>query len=139
MLVVPPRHTNVGWMLLLATVLPVIFAKSEPKSEQQRVAAAHALRDTTCSEGSGKPPPEVLKKLKQGPLQHLKRHSYTYRRKIDFELAHLRRLRALRSTALAFVGSAVVSFLIGAWTFIACLAYEQWYLAVVVGVDIYAS
>lgn len=46
MLVVPPRHTNVGWMLLLATVLPVIFAKSEPKSEQQRVAAAHALRDT---------------------------------------------------------------------------------------------
>ena len=55
------------------------------------IGAAQQLSGTV-----GTVPDELVKLLKQGPVQHLLEHAYEYRRKFDVELASIKRIKELQ-------------------------------------------
>ena len=65
--------------------------------------------------------------LKQGPATHLQQHAYEYRRKFDAELAAIRRLKELQVRGVAFVGTVLLSALVGAANFASRIIYDGVY------------
>ena len=50
--------------------------------------------------------------------------SYTYRRKLDTELARIQRLKELQARMVALVGTALLSLLIGVMNYLARVIYD---------------
>ena len=62
------------------------------------------------------PPSELLMVLKKGPGEHIRKHGYVYRRKVDREISRIVRVQVLQQRAVALVYSAIVAALIGAFS-----------------------
>ena len=69
----------------------------------------------------------MVRALRKGPSWHLKNHAYEYRRKLDMELALIKRLKELQVRAVALLGSSLVAVLIGAANLLARFLYDLYF------------
>ena len=76
---------------------------------------------------NGLPPQEVLRQLKSGAGGHLRTHAYTYRRKLDGELARIARLKELQLRAVGFLGTVIVGAMVGIFNFLSRVVYSYVY------------
>ena len=64
---------------------------------------ANALREAVCDE-NGKPPDYLTYLLKDGPGKHLKEYTYTYRKRLNIEIARINRVQVLQERVVGFWG-----------------------------------
>ena len=130
--------TDQSWLDFADGWIAVLNLRSEMDSERGQAILDCMCLDEDVLIGLGaaeqlshavleKPPTELLKLLKQGPGKHLKKHEYEYRRKIDGELSQIRRIMELQLRAVALIGTALLSLLVGVANFISRLLYDDMY------------
>lgn len=74
-----------------------------------------------------KPPTRLLELLKRGPGNHLKKHQYKYQCMLDAELALIKRLKELQLRAVALLGTALLSCMVGLANFFSQWVYDDVY------------
>ena len=72
---------------------------------------ANALREAVCDE-NGKPPDYLTYLLKDGPGKHLKEYTYTYRKRLNIEIARINRVQVLQERVVGFWGAVILSAMI---------------------------
>ena len=130
--------TDDSWLDFADGWIAVLKLRSEMDSERGQAILDCMCLDEDVLIGLGaaeqlshavlkEPPTELLKLLKQGPGKHLKKHEYEYRRKIDEELSQIRRIMELQVRAVALIGTALLSLLVGVANFMSRLLYDDMY------------
>ena len=83
-------------------------------------------------------PPRTQARLSKDTGGHIRANGYSYRKKINLELARIRRVRDLQMRGVALVGTAIAAALISTFNYLYSVAdgVEPWWLppAVVLGV-----
>ena len=85
------------------------------------LGVAYAFR--TAQVESGRVPTFILNKLKEGPAKHIKNNAYKYQKKLDREIARIRRIQTLQQRGVALSGTAIASAMISLGTLAARVAY----------------
>ena len=81
---------------------------------------------TLLMQMKGATPIDLLTMLNQGPGAHIRAHAYKYHRVLTRELICIRRVKDLQWQIVTFIGSAIVSAMVGFANFLSLLLYEAY-------------
>ena len=131
--------TTFNWSDLTDTWVMLLSLRSKIDSQCGHAVLDAMIQDDELLEAIGKvhqfseanldeAAKEVMMRwLRKGPSSHLKNHAYEYRRKLDMELALIKRLKELQVRAVALLGSALVAVFIGAANLLARFLYGHYF------------
>jgi hypothetical protein len=132
--------TDQNWFDLTETWVMLLSLRSKISSECGHAIIDTMMQDDALLQGIGRVhqfseanldeigEKDMIMAMRKGPGQHLKSHAYEYRRKVDTELAQIKRLKEWQSRAFALFGTALVAVLIGAANLLARVLYAKYFV-----------